>query len=832
MARTAFESLPDSQDASAPETDSFSDSFFKEPSKLSGGEAAQAPPIGRQRSVTNRIRAEDLAARGIPSYRNASGDVSAVRDESGAALTGFQQKAGIAYDSKGQPKQISYDETGPPKISDPFDKIPAHTDPKTGAIEKYGPGGIYQYVGQDAEVTSKVAQKASDKDLSKESSLLGRKLSLDEHDLVQGTKQQKQLHSDLTTAVPTLLDPKYHGADHETVQKAIDEHFDAQYAAPEANKTSGFFSGELSPEAKALRADIDAKKAKAYDTSQQIFDLNDKLSGLHDNIQSGRSKERDQVETLLAHQQGGKGPLDQQQADETQGGGEKSSPGLYPPAEDWPRILGGSDAAKAVAGGDREKGATPASLQNVNLTPADKLNAPYEQGQKSYRVGEDKSFNLDPSNMVKGLRQAVEDGVVDGEKAKEVLPKIKPLQDAIDARNQLIKDAGGADKLKALGHGAIIGSAFLASAAPGAKLGALGGAAIPIAGETGIPEAVGAVLGGLVTGTLGAWGAKTALDKLGETNAAIKSLTASAELHPILDNAGQLISFAAGGIGGVRNLYKLGQVASESVADLGATASRMQAIRTVGKFMGVQGLTGAGFELAVRPAFDAARYAAADALGIKHDQFQAPSVSSVLTQAALGVLIGSRSIEFKSYTAKDVASVLFRARMRNEAGIDLAESDPAKVGAAVDAFSKKMGGAGLDSIQAQAFSKPLTPQETHLYNALKTKVARMDQSGAFDEANGVTFQSGTQARIPVFGKREGEAIASAGVEPTFKEGKGGGKTKAPIPPTEPPKALTQGGEKSNEPVSTSADKGKGERPSSSEPARPESKVAQPDNANA
>jgi hypothetical protein len=299
MARLATDSTPSTEDGFI---DPFGDPLahsFDEPSSKS--------------ARVNRMRAEDLGARGIPAYRNASGDVSAVTDATGAALSGLDARHGIAYDSQGQAKQISYGESGPPILEDPFAKLPARTDPKTGAVEKYGPGGIYQYLGQDENVTAQIKQADDDKATQKQTALLGRKLTLDEHDLNQGTKEKKRLHGELTGQVPGLLDPKFDGADLPTITKAIDEHFNAEYAAPEANQSAGWFSKELSPEAQARRADIDARKAKAYDTAQGIFALNDRMTELQGNVETGRASERAGVETLLAHSQGQLGPLDQEQ---------------------------------------------------------------------------------------------------------------------------------------------------------------------------------------------------------------------------------------------------------------------------------------------------------------------------------------------------------------------------------------------------------------------------------------------------------------------------------------------------------------------------------------
>jgi hypothetical protein len=299
-----------------------------------GSEQAIPPPT--RTAAANRLRAEDLASRGIPTYRDDSGRVTAVRDDSGAALTHFDRAHGIAYDSEGNPKSINYGETGAPTLKDPFEDLPTRTD-ESGNIYKAGRGGLYQNLGVDPAVQAAAQQKEKDAEVAKQSTLLNRKLTLDEYDLTHGAKDRDALKKDLTSSVSTLLDPKYEGADRATVLKGIDEHFNSQYAAPEANATRGWFSKDLSPEAQAMRADIDQRKAKAMDQANSLFDMNDKLADLHDSVGQTRQAERDRVETLLAHSQGQAGPLDQP-AQETPGSAKNAQ--LYPPVEDWPRMLG------------------------------------------------------------------------------------------------------------------------------------------------------------------------------------------------------------------------------------------------------------------------------------------------------------------------------------------------------------------------------------------------------------------------------------------------------------------------------------------------------------
>jgi hypothetical protein len=693
----------------------------------------------KRKIVQNRFKAEDLAARDIPSFRNASGDVSAVTDETGKALTHFDDKHGIAYDSAGNPKLVSYDsESGPPTLRDPFAGLPSQTDENTGDQYQVRPGLAPNWVGRDEAVASAARQKEADKAVKTERDLLGRQLTLDEAEHKRAQVQHKQLSEDLTGQVTTLLDPKYQDADLPTTLKAIDDHFNQQYAGSDANET-GWFNSELTPEAKQIRAGLDQSKAQAYDKAQKLFAMKARGTELADRIDQSRAKATLDNQQLLAHSQGQPGPYDQLAADNAPEPGPK----------------------------------TPEEITGHEMTDLAIMQA--KQGQKPYIVDDKDQVQFRPDNLTAGVDAAAKDGLLDPKWAAEHRDKFQEVDKKFA---DLQKAAGNEQVLKALLHGATIGGAFLAGAAPGAKIGALGAAAIPGVGETGIAEVVGAALGGLATGTVAAFYARKGLQKLSEYNDAVKSLTASAELHPVASGVGELIAFGASAPKALSNLYRLGTVAGEAVSDLGPEAVRAAQMKVVGRQLGIGAVSGAAFEGAIRPAFDAARYAAADAVGIPHDKFKSPDAKSMLTNMALAVLTAGHSIEFHDYTANDVASVLFRARARNDAGIGLSEDNPAGV---IKAFQDR--GLKVDSQQAESLTKPLTPQEEHLYNSLKEKVDRMQRSGAFDDASGVKFTSGTQARVKTFGK-EGAPIASAGVE-VIKKGEGG---------TEAPKELPAGPE--------------------------------------
>lgn len=277
-------------------------------------------------AAQNRIRARDLADRGIPTYADSRGDVKAVTDDTGKALTGLDSTHNIAYDSKGNPQTISYGADGPPIVKDAFADLPLTTDPKTGDQYKVRDGLPWQYQGQDAAIAAQAQQVADDKVRQKEDALLSRKQTLDEHDLRTVNKQHDQERGALVNDVPTLADPKYAGADLPTVLKGIDEHFNTLYAAPEANETSGFFGKNLTPEAEATRGAIDQQKAAQYERAQNIFALKDQRDQLSQTVDATTQRLRKNVDTQLSHLQGNGPAQETPQAPEATGNEPENAP--------------------------------------------------------------------------------------------------------------------------------------------------------------------------------------------------------------------------------------------------------------------------------------------------------------------------------------------------------------------------------------------------------------------------------------------------------------------------------------------------------------------------
>lgn len=104
------------------------------------------------------------------------------------------------------------------------------------------------------------------------------------------------------------------------------------------------------------------------------------------------------------------------------------------------------------------------------------------------------------------------------------------------------------------GHAAaniLPGAAFVAGAVPGAKLGAIAGAAIPVLGETGIGEIGGGIIGGMISGTLASMAASKAQSAAAKAvvpefaKKAEEELAAGEKYHPWASAAGDVAAMAA-----------------------------------------------------------------------------------------------------------------------------------------------------------------------------------------------------------------------------------------------------------------------------------------------
>jgi hypothetical protein len=354
--------------------------------------------------------------------------------------------------------------------------------------------------------------------------------------------------------------------------------------------------------------------------------------------------------------------------------------------------------------------------QGDQPTPEENL-ALARQGKKLYSYDDKTGVSFSQERMADGLNQAVQDGIVDPQWAQAHQQQFQNLQDKYNA----LKQAAGSDSsLKAILHGGGIGAAFWAGSLPGAKYGAAGASMIPGVGETGVAQLVGGALGGLTTGSIAAWAAHNALDKLADYSQAVKSLNASAELHPVADAAGQLIGMSLNAPKALMNLTNAARLAAEA-------GTTVDAMKMVAKAAGVGAATGAAFEGGGRPLFDVAKNAVLDQLGIGHDAVQPPTIGSLITNAALGIITAGHDLRLNGYSPEEIASIMSRAKIRSDAGIPLGVDDAPAVAAA---FQQR--GVNIDG--NHPMTRPLSEAEQAVYDALARKNTEIQQSGELNES--------------------------------------------------------------------------------------------------
>lgn len=456
-------------------------------------------------AASNRLRASDLTARGIPTYREANGAVGALGDEAGAPLMHYDKSHNIAYDSGGNPRRISYDSpSGPPNLRDPFENSQVTTDEKTGDQYQKTAGLPWKWVGADEGVKAKRVQEEKDKAVAKEASLLGQKLSIEHADMVAGEKEHSMLTKDLATTVPSLQDPALAGADRETILGAIGKHYDSEYARPEANATNGWFRKDLSPDAMKLRADIDAKKAGALQKANSLFDLKDRQTELGNKITETQQTREDQIDTLIAHGRGHAGPLDTPAGMLERGNIDvdkqpvvHNADGSVSTVRSFSINVGGHEVLLPTVspdGGDMTKSQAVQRFMSTGqhlgvFDSTDSANA-YAQGlheSESTRVAMLKSLTTPEelgTDPVTHVTNAIASGGIPDEASPAILAAAHDAQDA-NAKAEALKTSnpGLAEQFKALAqgilHGLASGVADIVKGAPGILKQTPLGAAVP-----------------------------------------------------------------------------------------------------------------------------------------------------------------------------------------------------------------------------------------------------------------------------------------------------------------------------------------------------------------
>lgn len=708
----------------------------------------------QQRVQYGRVKAEDLSRRGIAYDITSRGDAREVTDSTGSPLTNADKAGKIAYNTSGRPVDYSQrDVTGKPVVRDAYEGIPEQTDPKTGDIYKVRDRLPWLWTGEDPRVKAQIQEKAVQKINSRTyTALAGEETDLNAQARSDAKAAKNSAKSTLGAMAAEMPGEQFDlNADEPTLRAQVETAYNQEYGSKRANEKPWFGGGKLSPSAEAYRREIDARKAQTLSNLDQhltvqkqaqasatsLQTIQEQRRGLRTDRLADINEERANAGLpavgLQATDQPAQSPSTSQFSEQPSPAQEaqppvqsQTAPLDQEPSVDQSALASGSDSSEQP---DAPQGTTPE--QTVALGNLEEA----KNGNRWYKYDEENGVQFEPGSMSDALEQGVKDGVIDPQWADEHREGFKKAQEQYLA---LQEAAGGAQTAKALLRGAGVGGAFLAGAGPGAELGgAIGGFAGPIG------AGIGSVIGGLAAGTLASFAAKKGLDKLGEYSDTIKSLNASAELHPVASGAGELLAFGASAPKAISKLLQLGEVAGGGLA----------AAKAIGVQLSKGAAGGLAFEAAARPAFDAARYVVADQLGIPHDQFQAPDAKSLLTNMALGVLLAGHSVEFKDYSAGDVANILIRAKMRRDNGI--APDAAMDVPATVEAFKKL--GVDLKSDSAEAMSRPLTAQEQSMFDAMANKTKEMEAAGV----KGVSFEGGRQALVPSLKAEGRQPISSA-----------------------------------------------------------------------
>lgn len=430
------------------------------------------------------------------------------------------------------------------------------------------------------------------------------------------------------------------------------------------------------------------------------------------------------------------------------------------PAPAAPQVAPVPEAAPAQPAQAPE--AAPASAGAETVAP------PVDQPAKPYAVGQDGSVRFDPEQPTKGIARALQDGAIDHDTAINALAIAKK---ADEQRAELEELAGGAPQLEAFLSGLPAGVGFMAGGAAAAAAGHATGLNPAIAALTGpFAPATDAVLSGaefLAGGALAARGAHKLQEKLGEYSTTIASLNAAAKLHPGYEMAGEIIPALPSAVSSVRNFGRMAEIAASDLGTGATTAQKVVAgAKAVLPTVTKGAASGAVAEGALRPVVDAGINIGADALGMKHDDVQAPTIGSVAQMAGLGALLaGHGGHEFHDYSPNRLGDLMSRGmahmQTNTEMGLPIAPS----------AMMEKFGSNPRVDMQAAAdWAKPLSASEQEMFYKAHSRLEELNAKGEIDinrpfEGTGKqVLQRGKPSNITSVEFRQKEGVHNASEE--------------------------------------------------------------------
>ena len=237
--------------------------------------AAQVNQQQTQRAQLNRVKAEDLGQRGIPTFRNAAGDVTPV--------TGYDPKNEIAYTKQGNAVKINKGtQSGVPELQDPFQYVAPQTDDR-GNISRTVPGLAPQWVGKDQTVADQFQQKQIDS-VNKESAAALAGPQAQVRSELRGAKKdavlsQKAMTDPINGGVPAFdtagAPIDFKAIEPDSLKQHIEDSFQSQLDANPAANAKGWFGGGLTPAAEEERKKIADAKQKAIASADDFLSKRD-----------------------------------------------------------------------------------------------------------------------------------------------------------------------------------------------------------------------------------------------------------------------------------------------------------------------------------------------------------------------------------------------------------------------------------------------------------------------------------------------------------------------------------------------------------------------------
>lgn len=743
------------------------------------GQMQMAQQVGQfqqaqaQNQQAQRIKGEDLMLKGNAVATDANGNVGAINDETGAPLTNYNPRTGIGYDSQGQARQVkSNGLNAPPSLKDPFADVAPEVDTQTGDIVQRRNGLPTRVIGSDDNIKQQIQQRLEDRLNAQSAELIGGQNS------AYHTAYNKELAASKMTAdqlfrqnvlppVDSNGDPitrqSLQNVDPDELKQMINDNFAQQLKSPEANE-KGFFGGALTPAAQSYRDDIAQKQQAALALADQHIGHLTKMGAIQnqvDQITSTRDQlSGDRVDYVNRQRQAMGLPalpayVDPSQlgqsgvpgADTASGG----ATGVQTPGTGAPLYSKNQDGTIDLQPGQHRAGLLAAEHDGAIQTTPDMLNqadtadkqsagiAAAANGQRAYQFDPQNGVQFQPGQLLKGIRQANQDGLVDDDKAKQLSSQAADVDQAYRAQEDAVNKAGGWSRVKALLHGAGRGAAFLAAAPVGAGLGAEAGEPLaPFTGGLSVP--VLSAAGALISGALGTKAYNGLLNTVGKYSDTVNSFNASSQLHPNYDAAGNLISFAAGlpkaGMElagkGIQSLAgdseTLGSIADAYKASGGGLGSTISNLAEDASIRAKQGVSTAGIARAIATkvggvalgnvAVDTIINEGAKALGL---QQQGETVPGAVQAALVGAFVSGHGISFEGWEPHEVADVLTRGAIRESAGLKPTEA------MTVQQIAQQYPNA--DSTQTAALAKPLTSQEAEIYNQASAKIKQRINSG-------------------------------------------------------------------------------------------------------